>query len=174
MRSIQYLAISIVLILAQTAQAAQYNLDNKSPYLVAHYMMWFTTPFSNANKSQPGSKPPPPGRVTGDGNERESLTSRSRNNKLPDGHRDIASIVYPAIGPYDSGSRAVIRYHLATMHAAGISIVSSLWYGSQQQHRCRDLPSAAGRSPQPQHAAFSHLLLRKTQLPRLSASQDSR
>jgi hypothetical protein len=105
---------------AQTTQPGHYNLDGQPPYMAAHYMMWFSAPWSDSNHhaeswahwAWKGGK-----------------ADHNPNNKLPDGHRDIASILYPAIGPYDSGSRAVIRYHLATMRAAGVSVISSLWYG---------------------------------------------
>lgn len=132
MRLSIYLVLSICLCLCPASfghstrpAVAQYNLEGAAPYLVAHYMMWFTTPWSTDNHS-------PVDRTTatwahwgwqGKG------TKHDPDKKGVDGKRDIASILYPRIGPYDSGSRAVIRYHLATMKAAGISAVSSLWYG---------------------------------------------
>ncbi len=45
------------------------------------------------------------------------------------GKRSIASHHYPLIGPYDSGDRDVIDYHLATMKLAGIDGVVVDWYG---------------------------------------------
>ena len=50
-------------------------------------------------------------------------------NKLANGHRDIASVLYPLIGAYDSGSKAVIHYHLAVAKASGISAIDAIWYG---------------------------------------------
>lgn len=41
----------------------------------------------------------------------------------------LASHYKPAIGPYDSGDRAVIEYHLLLMRAAGIDGVIVDWYG---------------------------------------------
>jgi len=49
--------------------------------------------------------------------------------KVTDGKRSIASHYYPLIGPYDSGSPAVIEYHLLLMKLAGIDGVIADWYG---------------------------------------------
>ena len=46
-----------------------------------------------------------------------------------DAERRVASHYTPAIGPYDSGDRAVIEYHLLLMRAAGIDGVIVDWYG---------------------------------------------
>jgi hypothetical protein len=48
---------------------------------------------------------------------------------IADGRRDIASVVYPLIGPYNSWSRAVIRYHLRTARAVGVRAMFVDWYG---------------------------------------------
>lgn len=45
------------------------------------------------------------------------------------GRRDIAAAAYPVIGPYDSGDRDVIEYHLLLMKLAGIDGVVIDWYG---------------------------------------------
>ncbi len=45
------------------------------------------------------------------------------------GRRDIASVQYPLIGPYDSSDRKVIQYHLRTAKAAGITAFLCIWYG---------------------------------------------
>ena len=41
----------------------------------------------------------------------------------------IASKFYPIIGPYDSGDREVLQYHLLLMKFAGIDGVIVDWYG---------------------------------------------
>jgi glycoprotein endo-alpha-1,2-mannosidase len=126
-----FIAVAMMLSLSQmafaqtTQPAGTYNLDGKAPYLVAHYMMWFSTPWSESDHS-------PVDRTTANWTHwgwKGKGSSHDPETKLPNGRRDIASIVYPSIGPYDSGSRAVVRYHLSTMKAAGVSVVSDLWYG---------------------------------------------
>lgn len=46
-----------------------------------------------------------------------------------DGRREIASHLYPLIGPYDSADPAVIEYHLLLMKLAGIDGIIVDWYG---------------------------------------------
>jgi Glycosyl hydrolase family 99 len=50
-------------------------------------------------------------------------------DEVTDGKRSIASHYYPLIGPYDSGSPAVIEYHLLLMKLAGIDGLIADWYG---------------------------------------------
>lgn len=45
------------------------------------------------------------------------------------GRREIASRFYPLIGPYDSGDRHVLEYHLLLMKLSGIDGVIVDWYG---------------------------------------------
>lgn len=57
-------------------------------------------------------------------------------NKNPDtiggnGNREIASHVYPLIGPYDSRDSDVIKYHLLLMKYAGIDGLLLNWYGTE-------------------------------------------
>ena len=49
--------------------------------------------------------------------------------KKSDGKRQIASNYYPLIGPYDSGDRNVLEYHLLLMKLSGIDGVIVDWYG---------------------------------------------
>src|SRR5437763_971875 len=110
---------------APASQPAQYNLPGHPPYLIAHYMQWYSAPWSTIEGTMID-------RTAKDWSHwqwKGGQADHHPDNKLADGHRDIASVLYPLIGPYDSGSRAVIRYHLATMKAAGISAVTSIWYG---------------------------------------------
>ncbi len=46
-----------------------------------------------------------------------------------DGRRDIASVFYPLIGPYDGRDPAVLEYHFLTARAAGIEGFVADWYG---------------------------------------------
>ncbi len=48
---------------------------------------------------------------------------------LPNGHRDICSIYYPLIGPYDGRDPDVLEYHMLTAKVAGIDGFVADWYG---------------------------------------------
>jgi len=48
--------------------------------------------------------------------------------------RRVASHSTPAIGPYSSVDRDVIRYHLGLMKAAGVAGVIVDWYGTRDKH----------------------------------------
>jgi hypothetical protein len=48
---------------------------------------------------------------------------------LPNGRRDIASVNYPTIGPYDSSRPEVMEYHMLTALAAKIDGFFIDWYG---------------------------------------------
>ena len=54
-----------------------------------------------------------------------------------DGKREIASHLYPLIGPYDSADPAVLEYHLLLMKIAGIDGVIVDWYGLRDLHDYR-------------------------------------
>jgi Glycosyl hydrolase family 99 len=47
------------------------------------------------------------------------------------GKREIASQLYPTIGPYDSADPDVLEYHTLLMKVAGIDGVIADWYGSE-------------------------------------------
>ena len=53
------------------------------------------------------------------------------------GKREIASHLYPLIGPYDSADPDVLEYHLLLMKLAGIDGVIIDWYGLQDFHDYR-------------------------------------
>jgi len=103
----------------------QYNLPGKPPYLLAHYMQWYSTPWSATNGTSVDRTAPIWSHWKWDGGEAHHDPAQ----KLPDGRRNIASIIYPLIGVYDSSSPAVLHYHLATLKAAGVSGVTTIWYG---------------------------------------------
>jgi len=48
---------------------------------------------------------------------------------LANGRRDIASIYYPLIGPYDTSDQAVIEYHIRLARASGIDAFIVDWDG---------------------------------------------
>src|SRR5262249_21247323 len=87
------------------------STSTKLPLVLAHYMPWF--------EGRPDS--PSWG---------WHWTMNAFNpEKVTDGRRSIASHYYPLIGPYDSGSPAVLEYHLLLMKLAGIDGVIADWYG---------------------------------------------
>lgn len=52
-----------------------------------------------------------------------------------DGHRDIAAVEYPLIGPYDQTDPEVVRWHFRLAKAAGIDgFLCSWWKGSSEWH----------------------------------------
>lgn len=53
------------------------------------------------------------------------------------GKREIASHLYPLIGPYDSADPDVLEYHLSLMKLAGIDGLIIDWYGLQDFHDYR-------------------------------------
>lgn len=103
----------------QGTESARWNLPGSEPHLLAHYMPWFRT----AADPGPDSAAWDHWRWDGPGPKHDPEKLRAH------GKRDIAAVYYPLIGTYDSRSRAVIRYHLETMRAAGIEGVVIDWYG---------------------------------------------
>jgi hypothetical protein len=49
--------------------------------------------------------------------------------KIIDGRRELASVDYPLIGPYDSRDDRVIEYHIRISKTAGIDAFAIDWYG---------------------------------------------
>ncbi|WP_053976761.1 glycoside hydrolase family 71/99-like protein [Mangrovimonas xylaniphaga] len=79
-----------------------------------HYMPWFETNESSGN-NQWGYH--------------WTMANKNPNNVDGTGKREIASHFYPLIGPYHSGDKDVIEYHLLLMKYAGIDGVLIDWYG---------------------------------------------
>jgi hypothetical protein len=84
--------------------------------IYAHYMAWFE------NKT-----------TSGNGKWGWHWTMKNQDPDITDatGKREIASHFYPSIGPYASGDKNVIEYHLLLMKYAGIDGIIIDWYGSQ-------------------------------------------
>jgi len=124
---------------------AGWNLEGRPPHLVAHYMPWFEVS-KDAAPRKPSPKPIT-SRVPSSWYEDETAGEnvktwrhwkwenggpiRDPERRWASGERKIASIGYPLIGPYNSRSREVIRYHLRTAKAAGIQAFLIDWYGPQ-------------------------------------------
>ena len=118
------IAFTPIAISADEMPVGQYNLPGKPPYLVGHYMLWYSAPWGHVDSVRDATD-----KKWSHWKWKGGQVDHQPENKLPNGQRDIASVLYPLIGVYDSGSRAVMRYHLATMKAAGISAVTLIWYG---------------------------------------------
>lgn len=92
-----------------SAAGSTWNLEGPTPHLMSHYMPWFAVHKKGSKDdiwqhwSWAGPGP-----------------SHDPNDRRPDGLRDIASVYYPLIGPYNTWSPDVIRYHLKTAKAVGI------------------------------------------------------
>jgi len=87
------------------------------PRVFAHYMPWF-----RAEKSDSGM-------VWDHWQWYGKGKKHDPDTVLENGHRDIASVYYPLIGPYDGRDPAVLEYHMLTAKAAGIDGFIADWYG---------------------------------------------
>jgi len=88
------------------------------PRVMAHYMPWF-----GCRPNEDGSLHWEHWHWSGEG------PSHDPNTILPNGRRDIASVFYPLIGPYDNSDPAVLEYHFLTAKACGIEGFIADWYG---------------------------------------------
>lgn len=83
--------------------------------LICHYFNWFKTPEGRGgwhNWEWKGNGP-----------------KHDPEKILPNGRRDICSVYYPLIGPYDSADPDVIEYHMLSAKAAKIDGFFIDWYG---------------------------------------------
>jgi hypothetical protein len=83
--------------------------------LITHYFNWFKTPEGRGgwhNWEWKGNGP-----------------KHDPEKILPNGRRDICSIYYPSIGPYDSADPDAIEYHMLSAKAAKIDGFFIDWYG---------------------------------------------
>nr|WP_321453858.1 glycoside hydrolase family 71/99-like protein [uncultured Carboxylicivirga sp.] len=91
----------------------QVNKSNTTD-LYMHYMTWFETKESSDNNSW---------------GVHWTMANQNPDNITND-KREIASHFYPLIGPYHSGDKDVIEYHLLLMKYAGIDGLLFDWYGT--------------------------------------------
>ena len=106
--------ISLLLTLTLSGSGfAQTSRSNSAPLILAHYMPWY--------QAKPTS-------------ERWGW-HWTMNAYDPDRSvgqtREIASHLYPLVGPYDSNDADILEYHLLLMKIAGIDGVIVDWYGLQ-------------------------------------------
>ncbi|MBN1385019.1 MAG: hypothetical protein JW983_09090 [Elusimicrobia bacterium] len=97
-----------------------YPSVQKEKQIFAHYMTWFGRPeisngWCNWAWFQKGHR-------------------RNPDRILPNGRRDIASLHYPLIGPYDSTDEDVVEYHILLAKAAGIDGFVVNWYGFEDEN----------------------------------------
>jgi glycoprotein endo-alpha-1,2-mannosidase len=90
----------------------------RPPALFAHYMPWF-----KAEQQPDGSYAWEHWQWFGKGPKHDP------DRILENGRRDIASVYYPLIGPYDSRDPDVLEYHFLTARLAGIQGFIADWYG---------------------------------------------
>ncbi|MGQ1946181.1 glycoside hydrolase family 71/99-like protein [Geofilum sp. OHC36d9] len=83
--------------------------------IFVHYMTWFETKESSANNTW---------------GMHWTMSNMNPDIIDGDGKREIASYFYPQIGPYHSGDKDVIEYHLLLMKYAGLDGVLFDWYGT--------------------------------------------
>jgi len=86
-----------------------------STKIYVHYMPWFETNESSANKKW---------------GYHWTMANKNPNTIGANGRREIASYYYPLIGPYHSGDKNVIENHLLLMKYSGIDGVLIDWYGT--------------------------------------------
>jgi len=120
-----------------------WNLEGESPHLIAHYLPWYE--MTRDTNEKIGAKKPIATRLPSSWYEDDQNNTNSPRSwrhwkwenggplRDPEDHlngqRRIACVDYPLIGPYNSRSRDVIRYHLQTAKAAGIQAFVVDWYG---------------------------------------------
>lgn len=103
------LVYAIIFACASLSHAAD-PVETK-PLVMAHYMPWYS---ANASANQWGW---------------HWTMNHFDPKKITGSKREIASHYYPVIGPYDSGNKDVLEYHLLLMKTAGIDGVIVDWYG---------------------------------------------
>jgi hypothetical protein len=86
-----------------------------STKIYVHYMPWFETNESSADKKW---------------GYHWTMANKNPNNIGANNRREIASYYYPLIGPYHSGDKNVIENHLLMMKYSGIDGVLIDWYGT--------------------------------------------
>ncbi len=120
-----------------------WNIAGPQPHLVAHYMPWFEI----HPVGEPDNRTWKHWRWDGAG------TKHDPENIIHNGQRDIATVTYPLIGPYNSHDPDVVRYHFQTARNAGITAMVVIWYGPPT-----DSPSPANNNAHEPHDIMFMLL----------------
>ena len=114
--AIGLLVAACVLQINSAAEAAP-----KRPLVVANYYTWYGTPWGESGRWAQWGKDKP-----------NSILSRPHNPDtilFPPAIREIASSVYPLVGPYDSMNKEIVRWHIRLAKAAGIDAFMVDWWG---------------------------------------------
>lgn len=109
----------------------------EKPIIVAHYMSWYQTPdISGSWGFWQVNRPTIPQEYW-----------HWPDKILPNGCRDIASVYYPIIGPYDSADQDLCEYHILLAKLAGIDAFVADWYGPEpsKEHPYDNIGFAAMR-----------------------------
>lgn len=108
------------LLMSSAVSAAQPDASAPpKPLLVAHYISWYQTPqISGSWGFWSVNRPTIP---------REYW--HYPDQKLTNGCRDISSVYYPLVGPYDSADPDTCEYHILQAKLAGIDAFVADWYG---------------------------------------------
>ena len=118
-------AIIALLVIGAALQAAA--RPPKKPMVLANYYTWYITPWgAGGHFAQWGTEKP------------SSLLDRpSDPNTLlfPPAIREICSSIYPLVGPYDSMSKEIVRWHIRLAKAAGINAFMVDWWGPATWHK---------------------------------------
>jgi glycoprotein endo-alpha-1,2-mannosidase len=113
--TLRFLAAVAALVLVSSCARFPARPAPPGPVVYAHYFNWFQTPDRGGTWKNWAWQ--------GNGPKHDPGTLR------PDGRRDIASVFYPLIGPYDSSDPDVIDYHIRSAKAAKIDGFFIDWYG---------------------------------------------
>ena len=126
--------ISMLMQVVACVGYAQSDSTQRSRLILVHYMPWYQAKPTSSSWGWHWSM------------------DKFDPDQQVDGKRDIASHLYPLIGPYDSADPDVLEYHLLLMKLAGIDGVIVDWYGLQDfndyrllHHHAQELVSAASR-----------------------------
>ena len=98
-------------LLRPAAMAADSPQGEPRPRVLVHYMPWYSAPPLSEQWGW------------------HWTMNHFDPEQFSSGRREIASQLYPVIGPYDSADPAVLEYHLLLMTLAGIDGVIVDWYG---------------------------------------------
>ncbi len=116
---LKLIAAVVCVTLLASMRCALAESPDRQPIVLAHYMPWYEAKPASAAWGW------------------HWTMNAYDPDKMVDGRRQIASHYDPLIGPYDSGDRNVLEFHLLTMKIAGIDGVIVDWYGLQD---FRDYP----------------------------------
>ncbi|QQE13063.1 hypothetical protein JD969_06275 [Planctomycetota bacterium] len=123
-------AVLLMNVATFAAEQSKWNLEGKGPHLIAHYMPWFEV----YPQGQQANKHWRHWRWD------DQAHRRDPNTRLDSGQRQISSVHYPLVGPYNSWDRSIARYHLKTAKAAGVQAFVVIWYG-------KDTPDSDAQIP---------------------------